>query len=183
MGNQQERSNVWPNDIKWLIDVVWLAGIVDGEGSVSVQVYTLPDGRVRLTPFVAIVNTDEGIIAGCRTVLAEIGVIYRDCNKPLSTGKFEGRLKPSQLRIDGQKPVQALLKVIAPYLRSEKRQKAETILKYLESRTERLLIRDELGRVKRAEYSRAEIELIASVRSHKRAKSSEAICQAPNVVG
>ena len=171
MGNQQERS------------LAWLAGILDGEGSVSVQVYTLPDGRVRLTPFVSIVNSDVGILAGCREILTDLGVQHRDCKKPLTEGVFVGSLHCSNLRIDGQQPVRALLEAVSPYLRSVKRGYAETILKYLDSRIIRGLQRDELGRVRRSEYSRAEIELIASVRSHKRAKSSEAICRAPNVLG
>jgi len=171
MGNQQERS------------LAWLAGILDGEGSVSVQVYTLPDGRVRLTPFVSIVNSDVGILTGCREVLAEIGVVYRDCKKPNTIGEFNGSLLCQNIRIDGQKPVQKLIRAVVPYLRSVKRRNAETILQYLDSRAERWLDRDEKGRIRRVGYSRAEIELIASVRSHKRAKSSEAICRAPNVLG
>lgn len=171
MGNQQERS------------LAWLAGILDGEGSVSVQVYTLPDGRVRLTPFVSIVNSDVGILEGCREILSEIGVKYRDCRKPMTEGEFAGSLVCSNIRVDGQKPVKALLEKVAPYLRSVKRRNAEVILAYLESRERRGLQRDERGHIRRVEYSRAEIELIASVRSHKRAKSSEAICQAPNVLG
>ena len=171
MGNQQERS------------LAWLAGIIDGEGSVSVQVYTLPDGRVRLTPFVGIVNSDVGILTECRSILAQIGVEFRTCGKPKTTGKFEGRLDCVNIRIDGQKPVRKLLEAVGPYLKSVKRRNAETILRYLDSRIERGLQRDAQGRVRRVEYSRAEIELIASVRSHKRAKSSTTICQAPNAVG
>jgi hypothetical protein len=171
MGNQQERS------------LAWLAGILDGEGSISIQVYTLPDGRVRLTPFVSIVNCDVGILTGCREVLAEIGVYYRDCKKPMTTGQFNGSLFCQNIRCDGEKPVRKLIEAVVPYLRSVKRRNAETILQYLDSRAKRLLDRDEKGRIRRVGYSRAEIELISSVRSHKRAKSSEAICQAPNVLG
>lgn len=171
MGNQQERS------------LSWLAGILDGEGSISVQVYTLPDGRVRLTPFVSIVNSDEGILTACREILTEVGVVHRNCGKPMTESGYPGTLICSAIRVDGQKPVKKLLEQIQPYLRSVKRERAATILTYLASREERGLQRDKLGRVRRAEYSRAEIELISSVRSHKRAKSSEAICQAPNVLG
>lgn len=170
MGNQQERS------------LAWLAGILDGEGTVSIQVYTLPDGRIRITPFVAIVNTDEGILQGCREILEEIGVAYRNCKAPSSGHGFQGKLVCSNLRIDGQKPVKKLLEVIGEYLRSKKRQNAATVLRYLQSREVNGFSRDEKGRVRRSEYTRSEIEMIASVRCHPRAKSSEAICQAPNVV-
>ena len=171
MGNQQERS------------LAWLAGILDGEGSISVQVYTLPDGRVRLTPFVSIVNGDAGILSGCYEVLTEIGVSFRNCKKPLSTGAVSGLIECRNIRIDGIKPVKRLVQAVLPYLRSAKRKNAEVLLEYLKSRDDRGTERNELGHIRRAEYSRGEIELIASIRSHKRAKSSEAICRAPNVLG
>ena len=170
MGNQQERS------------LAWLAGILDGEGTLSVQVYTLPDGRVRLTPFISIVNTDAGILDECRSILAQIGVKFRNCAAPNSGCGFESRLICTNLRVDGQKPVEQLLRVIQPYLRSIKSQRALTILQYLESRTAGLIKREANGQISRSEYTQAEIELISSVRSHKRAKSSETICQAPNVI-
>lgn len=169
MGNQQERS------------IAWLAGILDGEGSISVQVYTLPDGRVRLTPFISIVNSDAGILDGCREILKSLEVAYRDCKKPLS--EHFGTLECRNIRIDGQEPVECLIRKVLPYLRSIKKQNAEKILLYLASRKERGLQRNELGHIRRCEYSREEIELISSIRTHKRAKSSEAICQAPNVLG
>lgn len=171
MDNQQERS------------LSWLAGILDGEGSISVQVYTMPDGRVRLTPFVAIANTDEGILSECCRIFAELGIIYRNCAKPLTEGEFKGKLPCRQLRVDGQKPVETLLRAVGPYLRSAKAKYAENVLKYLESRKANGFQRDEKGRVRRCEYTRAEIDLISSVRTGKRSKSSEAICQAPNVLG
>ena len=171
MGNQQERS------------LSWFAGILDGEGSISVQVYTLPDGRVRLTPFVSIVNSDIGILEGCREVLRDIGVKYRDCQKPLSYGEFKGRLDCKNIRIDGQEPVEMVIKAVLPYLRSVKKQYAAKILEYLESRKLHGFSRDEKGRIRRCEYRRWEIELVCSIRTHKRAKSLETILQAPNVLG
>lgn len=169
MGNQQERS------------LAWFAGILDGEGSISVQVYNLPDGRVRLTPFVSIVNSDPGIIEGCKEVLKSLGVAVRDCKKP--TTVISSLIECRTLRVDGQEPVEKLLLAIKSELRSVKRQYAEKVLLYLASRKERGISRNEKGHIRRCEYSRDEIALIASVRTHKRAKSSEAICQAPNVLG
>jgi hypothetical protein len=166
MGNQQERS------------LAWMAGILDGEGSISVQVYTLPDGRVRLTPYVCIVNSDDGILAEVRRILTELGAAHRNCglvgtNRPCTT-----------IRLDGEKPVGTFLAVILPFLRSTgKIRSAEVVLQYLASRKLNGLKRDARGRIERVGYSKAEIELISSIRSHRVAKSSEAICQAPNVVG
>jgi hypothetical protein len=161
----------------------WFAGILDGEGSISVQVYTLPDRRVRLTPFVSIVNSDAGILQGCREVIEKIGAKYRDCHKPLSTGDVQGLLSCRNLRIDGQAPVETVVRAVLPYLRSVKKQNAKTVLGYLESRKLHGFSRDEKGRVRRCEYRRWEIELVCSIRTHKKAKSLEAILQAPNVLG
>ena len=171
MGNQQERL------------FSWFAGILDGEGSISVQVYTLPDGRVRLTPFVMIVNTDLGILEGCVEALRAIGVTYNRWKKPDTEWQNDKSRPCLAIRVDGAKKVRPVLDIITPYLRSVKRGNAEKILQYLDSRKVRGLKRDRLGQLQRVAYSRAEIELISSVRSHKRAKSSEAICRAPNVIG
>jgi hypothetical protein len=162
----------------------WFAGILDGEGSISVQVYTLPDGRVRLTPFVAVVNSDAGILQGCREAIERIGAKYRDCNKPVSGGtSYEGRLECKNIRIDGQEPVETVIRAVLPYLRSVKKQNAKIVLEYLESRKLHGFSRDEKGRIRRCEYRRWEIEMVCSIRTHKRAKSLEAILQAPNVLG
>jgi len=171
MGNQQERL------------FSWFAGILDGEGTISVQVYTKPNRDVRLTPFVMVVNTDVGILEGCYEALTAIGADPNSWRKPNSKWQNAASLPCMTIRIDGQKKVRLILEIITPYLRSVKRRNAETILRYLASRKERGLKRDKLGRINRVAYSRAEIELISSIRSHKRAKSSEAICLAPNVIG
>ena len=174
MGNQQERS------------LAWLAGILDGEGSISVQVYNLPDGRVRLTPFACIVNSDPFILAEARRIFAEIGVAYRNCGAAISkqeNGSFEGKKLCSTIRCDGQEPVEKLCRVLLPYLISAKRHHAEVVCEYIAERRAMGVQRNEKGHCRRVEYTRRQIELISSIRSHKRAKSSEAICQAPNVVG
>jgi hypothetical protein len=185
MGNQQERS------------LAWLGGILDGEGSISVQVYTLPDKRVRLTPFVCIVNSDEGILSEIKRILeandwtgkrkAHNGKTMRSGFRLLGVSpnkKQRASTKCYQFRIDGQEPVYDFLKMIRPYLKSTQKQRnADVIMEYLDLRQQRWLERDALGRIRRAKYTRDEIELISSIRTHRNAKSSEAICRAPNVIG
>lgn len=170
MGNQQERS------------LSWLAGILDGEGTISAQVYTLPDGRVRITPFFCIVNSDVGILSESKRILDQLceGQKFskaRICN-------HGGTHKPTTvIRIDGtgsRKPLEAL----RPYLRSSQKTKAaDAVLEYFKLRDARMIKRDHLGRILRQGYTREEIELLCSIRSHSKAKSSEAICSAPNVIG
>lgn len=169
MGNQQERLTSW------------FAGILDGEGSVSFQVYTLPDGRVRITPYLCIVNSDKGILDNCMEWLK--WATKDGPSKPRICG-HRGTNRPcTTIRVDGPN-VGPVLELLVNDLRSEqKRRNALVVLEYLKSRSEQLLKRGPLGRIQRQGYTRAEVELVCSIRSHKKAKSSEAICQAPNVIG
>ena len=166
MGNPQERS------------LTWLAAVIECEGSVSCQVYTLPDGRVRITPFVSFVNSDDLLLKRVAELFDEIGVKWRNCKHSTPT------VKPvSTYRVDGVKPVKLLLSTLLPYMVGEKRKYAENVLEFIRSREERLLIRNEKGCIKRSPYTKREIDLVTEFRTHTRAKSSETICLAPNVVG
>lgn len=169
MGNQQERS------------LSWLAGILDGEGSISVQVYTLPDGRVRFTPFVSVINTDEGILVEVMRIFSELTANARSGKPRLCKGQNQTNKPVWNIRCDGGPCVKAVLLAVRPYLYSSKRRNADVVLAYIASRDRNLLRRDEKGRIQRGEYTREEVNLICSIRSHKSAKSSEAICRAPNV--
>jgi len=175
MDNPQERS------------LAWLAGIIEGEGSISVQVYTLPTSRVRLTPYVSIINTDRAILNECERILKQLlrgeRAQPRYCNHARTQHKasFEGRKVCYALRVDGV-ACRAILKALLLFMVGEKRKNAKVVLRYIESRTKSLLIRDKLGRIRRASYTRSEIDLISSIRSHTAAKSSETICRAPNVI-
>lgn len=176
MGNQQERS------------LGWLAGIIDGEGTISVQVYTLPSGRVRITPFIAVVNTDDGILTETMTILTQL-LEGKEDGKPRfcryikreNKRSFEGRKPCHTIRVDGV-GVKHVLVPLIPHLRSVKKEAAVKILEFLESRSNRLISRDALGRIQRQGYTQYEVELISSVRTSNLAKSSEAICRASNVM-
>lgn len=157
----------------------WFTGVMEAEGSISVQVYTLPDGRVRLTPYICIVNSDQGILDECLSVMTALAASERATPRYCGHG---GTNKPCHLiRLDGPslKPV---LEAMLPHMRSAKRRNAEVVLAYIESRKTGLLLRDTKGRVQRAGYTRAEVESICSIRTHKSAKSLEAILEAPNVI-
>jgi len=172
MENQQERS------------LAWLAGILEGEGSIGFQVYTLPDERIRITPYVAVVNADRGIIAECCRIYDTLGLKWRNCNKKISTeagGSFQGSKPVFNIRIDGQEPTRHLSETILPYMIGEKRRSAQAIIDFVASREARGIQRNAKGHILRVHYSLDEVSIICAVRSHKRAKSSEAIRQAPNV--
>lgn len=173
MGNQQERS------------FSWLAGILDGEGSISVQVYTLPNGRIRCTPFLSVINSDELILKEVERIYADIGVVSRRCAhaRVQHEKSFQGKKPCYSIRVDGYEPVIKALDILTQYLRGEKQTNARVVLQFCKERVEGLLVRGDKGRITRAPYTKAQIDLISSIRRHSKAKSSETICQAPNVVG
>lgn len=169
MGNQQERS------------LSWLAGILDGEGSISFQVCTKPNGNIMIQPYVCIVNTDLEILRHSKEILDDILKDHKG-----SKARFcghGGTNKPCHIiRVDGT-GCAIVVKTMIPYLRSTKKRNAEKVLEYLELRKQRLLLRNELGQVTRQGYRSDEIDIICSVRTHSRAKSSETIRQAANYIG
>jgi hypothetical protein len=163
--------------------LAWLAGIIDGEGSVTVQVIRRngSETAIRCTPFVAIVNTDRGVINGCAEVLREVGINFdvyerENYNNALSVKKIW------TLRINAGKRLKVLLPFLLPHLRSVKRDYAEKILEFIRLRETHLFQHDARGHIRRREYTRAELELVASVRTHPRARSLAALHAASNVV-
>jgi len=171
MGNPQERS------------LSWLAGVLEAEGSISVQAYIMnkKGGNLRLTPFVCLVNTDEAIINEAMRIMQMI-LAEDDRAKPRICGHGGTNRKCANLRIDGV-ACATIIEAIYPYMIGEKRRNAEVVLQYINGRKNSLFIRDKLGRLQRNGYTKAEIDLVCSIRQHKTAKSSETLCQAPNVLG
>lgn len=171
MGNPQERS------------LAWLAGVLESEGSISVQAYVMhkKGGNLRLTPFICLVNTDQAIIAESVKLISEM-LIGDDRAKP-RVCKASGTNKIcSLIRLDGT-ACKIVLEALLPYMIGEKRKNAQVVIDYINGRKQNLFIRDRLGRLQRNGYTKAEVELISSIRQHKTAKSSETLCQAPNVLG
>jgi len=176
MGNQQERS------------LAWLAGIIDGEGTVSFQVYTKPDGRVRITPYVCVVNTDAGILAEVFRIMTELTEHSTEAKPRWCTtiasrlpGAFASVLPCKNLRLDGR-AVRFVLVPLLPYLKSKKLEAAQVVLRYLALRDQMIFKRDARGRLERQGYTEEQVALVASIRLSKRAKSSEAIRRAPNIL-
>jgi hypothetical protein len=163
MGNPQERS------------LAWLAGIVDGEGSITAQAWVMKNGNLRITPFVSIGNTDEAIVLECKRIIDSLGIKNR-WQRIESEQKWIGR-------IDGEKAVSAIIDALYDYLISFKKHNCDVIRRYIEMRHETRFKHDSLGRISRQPYTKDQIKLVSSIRTHHAAKSSETLCRAANVVG
>jgi len=159
----------------------WVAGVMDGEGTISFQVYTMPNGKIRVTPMAVITNSDQGILDECFRWLEWATVNNRFGRPRYCNGKGTNK-DCSALRVDGV-GAGPVLELLRPYLRSDqKRRNADVVLKFLELRKAHVIQRDHLGRIKRDGYTQEELELVSSIRTHKRAKTLAEITSAPNAI-
>jgi len=106
MDNQQESSK--------LIDMAWFAGIIDGEGTLTLVVkYTSNKNRgILITPNISVVNTDELIISNCERILKENDLPFWRTNYK-ATGNWKERFV---LQITGLKRCAKALPVFKDYL-------------------------------------------------------------------
>ncbi len=121
--------------------VGWLAGIIDGEGTVSLTISRRANRSqmIRSTPKVLVANTDAGIIDRCIAVFAQIGVgNYAHHVRPLPRdllGVPVKKFKPvTVLEVTGFKRVQKLLNAVRPFLAGDKANRADLLTKFIEGR-------------------------------------------------
>ena len=163
------------------MDIGWFTGVLEAEGSISAQVCTLRNGFIRITPFIALVNTDQGILDECMKIMTHLAAGKRSPPR-LCQHSSPTRKACSTIRLDGHAVV-PVLKAMLPFMRSDKKRNAEVVLKYIDGRMKAKPSRNKLGHMKPPQITKNEVELICSIRTHKAAKSFEAICEAPNIGG
>jgi len=153
----------------------YLAGIIDGEGTITLRFHSRKDKTPIIQPAVTIVNTDIKIINACANTLKELGL-------PFWLTEYEGKgnwKKRYLIEISGLKRVPKILSVITDYLVGKK-ELAEIVNEYCERRL------NLLGR--HWYYTEEDLEYVRRVKSfhgHQDkvkitletiAKSSETIC-------
>lgn len=123
--------------------VAWLAGIIDGEGSIGLIVSNRADKfrsqTIRTKVKVVIANTDMAIIERCIEAFHVIGVgHYRRNERPaagLVVGTMVKKFKPiSMLEVSGFKRVRTLLYATREWLCGAKAQRADLLLTFIEGR-------------------------------------------------
>jgi hypothetical protein len=120
-------------------DVGWLAGIIDGEGSITFQKPLKPQktGLKKIVYGVHIVNSNEEMIDKCVRIINQFDdglgqliekkpKVYRKCAFKMNKGMF-------QITIRRYGTIKNLLKAITPHL-TEKRIKAEKLLNFVSKR-------------------------------------------------
>ena len=117
------------------IDLAWLAGIWDGEGSITMFSHTEKTGSKKICPTCVVVNTDINIIAEVQRILLEMG-----CNFVIHEYKPENVKHKLQWRITtrNQRYIKILLEHLRPYLKGEKKAKADIVLRYCKQRIEKM---------------------------------------------
>jgi hypothetical protein len=127
-------------------DLGWLAGIIDGEGTVAFSVYPrqergkAPDVRVK--PQVMVTNTDKALIEHAASIFNRCGVGVHIENR-VQHGRSFASTKVYRplfvLNACGFKRAKAALVLLAPHLVSKK-EKAELVLRYIEQREKKFSV-------------------------------------------
>lgn len=104
-------------------DIAWLAGIIDGEGCITVTRKYKSGFNVSR---VSITNTDEGILCEIKRILEEWLVLYT-----VFPNNQKGKKPCYQIRLDRKMEAKFVLEKVMPYLRSVKRQKAAFFLSFV----------------------------------------------------
>jgi len=116
------------------IQLSWLAGLWDGEGSITIFRQREKNGSVKLKPCLVLTNTDENIINHAVKILDSYEIKFHviDYTRPrckrvyqLTTSKLENLNK--------------FCEILTPYLVGKKAQ-AELLKRYVDSRIERIKI-------------------------------------------
>lgn len=154
--NQQER----------LVDVAWLAGFWEGEGTFSI----VQGGKGRMFPRGSIINCDFKLIDKAVNILKENNVGHY---VQLRMNGGTGNLKHSHAKIIyvyGAKRTQALISLLRPFLYGRKSEVADRVAEYITRRLQ----------VGKARYSQVDKKLVEEVRTLNRKgpqESSETIRQ------
>lgn len=130
MDNQQERFD---------LELAWLAGIIEGEGWVSLALVksrkkngnSLP----AYVPNIGLVNTDLGIVEKSEVIFKKLGLKYRvQLRKSYIGPDGSPRKEKKEISIATHENFQILSKAILPYMVGEKKNRIKKVLHFIEMR-------------------------------------------------
>jgi hypothetical protein len=110
-------------------DKAWFAGIIDGEGCIS-----LFKRSTYYVPAVKIANTNEKLINKCKEILNEAGIEYYI--RYSDRGERKNAKPAWEIALESRPRVVATLELILPYLVSKKEQ-AELVLEWCSEKIRR----------------------------------------------
>lgn len=110
------------------IRLAWLAGIIDGEGSIS----NLDSNRKSRYYRVTIVNTDNAIIKKVEEIYSDFGIKYRQDIKEVPIDRKPFRKACYAIMVERRDDVYKLLFLIEPLLIGGKKKRAGNLKRFLE---------------------------------------------------
>lgn len=176
MGNQQGT----PTEI----EIAWLAGFIEGEGSLSLSAWNRFDEHAGRNPKIAVTikiyNTDAALIGRCTDILCKLGISphlkereQRPMLKPDGSGEYKSVDPMLVLTVSKLVCARALLEKLVPHLYGNKRRRAAIMMQYLDRRIEK--IERNGGNFRNLPYDDAEIELVEAFYKLTRVQESSAL--------
>lgn len=118
------------------VERAWLAGIIDGEGSISLFHNQEKNGSDKIKPVINFVNTDLGIVNEAIKILKNL-----DCSvyiiKRNQSKKNKNHKDVIEVKCTNIPNIKIWLEAIEPYLKGEKKHKAQILLRYVTRRSEK----------------------------------------------
>ncbi len=140
------------------LDVAWLGGFIDGEGSIGIKVqkYMHNKSVLYVAPYVQVVNTNQEALERVDSILTQLHIgHYFDWPKPRKAPHGKNSIqeyKPLwRMLVNGLNRCHAFIPIILPHL-TVKRDNAEIVLEFIESRW--------VNYFKHQPYSTRELEII-----------------------
>lgn len=155
-GNQQE--------IPTETEIAWLAGIVEGEGSVMLSCYVRNEkSKPKVGTEIKVYNTDAGIIAKCTEIVERLNLSYHlseRAMKPMkmeSGEKYGGRDPMLTLTVNRLESAYLLGKLLLPWMFGDKQHRLRLIVQYLARRLNKIKITGKHN----VEIDKGDVEIVA----------------------
>lgn len=121
------------------VRLAWLAGMFDGEGSITVFKHKERNGTTKLCPSLLVTNCDINIINECDKIFKELGTSFHLFER---VNDKQSHKNSFQINTRNQQYMLTVLKAIEPYLIGKKAQ-AELSIRFLEKRVGKRTLYDE----------------------------------------
>lgn len=121
------------------IDLAWLAGIIEGEGWVSLILYKNRQAKGHHTPNfttnIGMVNCDKAITNKVKFLFDMLGITYRIQHRKAYIGS-DGRPRKEKIEISviSHKNIRPLAEAILPFMVGEKKERLNKLLEFLDIR-------------------------------------------------
>lgn len=145
-------------------ELAWLAGLWDGEGSITIFTHQEKDGNKKICPTLLVVNTNPAIIAEAARILDKLGTSFHVFERNNPNPKHKDAI---QLNTRNQQYIKIALEAMLPYLVGKKAQ-AELTLRYVNKKIEQSKVN------KRPRYDIEDFEIQSAVQlMNRRGKDSD----------